>query len=903
MSIASEIAAYNAVVNANVSSQTDPNSIDPTTVGDIGIDLANLLLPYIEKSNNQTIFSGNTLPTTLLGADLDLYYYKQPSFFEIYRKEAGVWVLKVNVPFGLQLPDGNLTVRTSISGFIVTATKGGWIISNVVYQKATQTQLTVNAADLNFGRIDLIYADTSNNIIYLAGVAQSIPVAPAQPANTALIDQVIVPSQSSGNTPYLLFGGEDPSASGLNFADSTGLINGGILTINANPALFDVSAGTAFFVDFTNPLVPIKKTVSFGPTSGISVPGLTTSPSSYIGVDGNGNIVQQVTPFTNTQRRSIAILGILIHTNLTNINAINAQGSIILAPADQLHDFMNAVGPLNLTGNKYSAASNNLTIQKTAGTIFKFGCNSNDFTNPHVVSQPAENPVTFRYRTRNGEVSGDTTNIIPGSYDNAGVITAVGAGQFTIQHITMFQSGLTRIQYGQNLYTSLAEAQAAAFSESFAVESNIAENGIFRAYLILKGNSTDLSNTTTCLFLEVPKFGGTSGNAGSALTAANIIAALGYTPLSPTTGIQNQFAVAQGASWWINGNARVQSPSNSNTLTFNVNNTDSFISGANNGTSLTIQAYVKTIFSTTASIVIPVGTTAQRPTPVDGDWRKNTTTGNVEFYHLATATWRNMMYMEGVVSNAIINQNSATQTANFIINGFAISNRVITRIGTAADTSALHVTLQTTAGTNRIGLGLTDTETGSGNTGSNLFLIRYDDAGAAIDLVLKLVRSTGFFGIGGITTPSERITQNGRHAFAATTVATLSAGQAKNWAQTVDGVTRMHTIDDAGNTGQIIQSGYGLKMPQRSVSATTTITLADYNLACDATSGTITVNLPTAASASGYEFTVIKTDGSVNAVTIDPNGAETINGASSVANTAQYMSKTFYSNGTTWFVK
>lgn len=64
-----------------------------------------------------------------------------------------------------------------------------------------------------------------------------------------------------------------------------------------------------------------------------------------------------------------------------------------------------------------------------------------------------------------------------------------------------------------------------------------------------------------------------------------------------------------------------------------------------------------------------------------------------------------------------------------------------------------------------------------------------------------------------------------------------------------------------------------------SVKTTTyTITTADYAIGGDATSGTFTITLPTAASAPGQEFLIVKVDASGNAVNVDANGSETING-------------------------
>lgn len=70
---------------------------------------------------------------------------------------------------------------------------------------------------------------------------------------------------------------------------------------------------------------------------------------------------------------------------------------------------------------------------------------------------------------------------------------------------------------------------------------------------------------------------------------------------------------------------------------------------------------------------------------------------------------------------------------------------------------------------------------------------------------------------------------------------------------------------------------------------------------CDATSGNITITLPTAASAgSGFMVWVKKTDASANTVTIDADGSETISGASTVVFTDQNNCAMVVSDATNW---
>lgn len=71
---------------------------------------------------------------------------------------------------------------------------------------------------------------------------------------------------------------------------------------------------------------------------------------------------------------------------------------------------------------------------------------------------------------------------------------------------------------------------------------------------------------------------------------------------------------------------------------------------------------------------------------------------------------------------------------------------------------------------------------------------------------------------------------------------------------------------------------------------------------CDATAAPVVVNLPLAASAKYRRITVKKIDASANAVTLDGSGAETIEGAATLATTTQYKAYTVQSDGTTWWI-
>lgn len=83
-----------------------------------------------------------------------------------------------------------------------------------------------------------------------------------------------------------------------------------------------------------------------------------------------------------------------------------------------------------------------------------------------------------------------------------------------------------------------------------------------------------------------------------------------------------------------------------------------------------------------------------------------------------------------------------------------------------------------------------------------------------------------------------------------------------------------------------------------------TATANDGILFGDASAGAFTFSLPGATSTiKGLELTFVKLDSSTNTITIDPDGTQTIDGASNYILYGQYQSVTIYCDGSNWLIK
>lgn len=71
---------------------------------------------------------------------------------------------------------------------------------------------------------------------------------------------------------------------------------------------------------------------------------------------------------------------------------------------------------------------------------------------------------------------------------------------------------------------------------------------------------------------------------------------------------------------------------------------------------------------------------------------------------------------------------------------------------------------------------------------------------------------------------------------------------------------------------------------------------------CDCVGGAITLNLPAVATSAGFEYAIKKIDASVNAVTINPNGGETIDNDPTATIDSQYTSVQIICDGSEWWI-
>jgi hypothetical protein len=132
-----------------------------------------------------------------------------------------------------------------------------------------------------------------------------------------------------------------------------------------------------------------------------------------------------------------------------------------------------------------------------------------------------------------------------------------------------------------------------------------------------------------------------------------------------------------------------------------------------------------------------------------------------------------------------------------------------------------------------------------------------------------------------------------------------SAGRAEIWLS--DRAYKIVLTTSADVEIWSVDNYTGRNPPSNVLSKTTNYTVTtsdgkDVLVKSDASGAAFTVTLYTSVANSGRIVRVVKTDTSANVVTVDANGAETINGQTTIALTVRYDTVSLISDGTGWFV-
>lgn len=298
---------------------------------------------------------------------------------------------------------------------------------------------------------------------------------------------------------------------------STGVDSGGVLTINANPALVDISAATGWVHNYNSQAVPgpVNPQLTFVTYPGaVGVAPLPGPTVTYWLVDSAGALVQQATRPTQTQVRTHLVLGATAQTGGIVFDVMRTavpMGQV----ANQLVDLIASLGAFVANGTGIVSPNGvNRMINVTGGPIFAYDSGlPAGYQSPHLSNLAAQAPANFHYATATTNLPAlvnlvDVANFDPGG---AGAVVAIGGGANTSTLHRVF--GISRpnindqisIQYGQAAYASLTAAIAAIGAETFTVNPNLVGEP-FLGWIAATRTAVNLSDPTQARFIRASRF-------------------------------------------------------------------------------------------------------------------------------------------------------------------------------------------------------------------------------------------------------------------------------------------------------------------------------------------------------------------------------------------------------------
>lgn len=299
---------------------------------------------------------------------------------------------------------------------------------------------------------------------------------------------------------------------------STGIVAGGELTANAlNPKAIDIAPFKGYIVDYiTDQFAPSVTPITTSSTITVELDATAqTRTITFWLMDALGNIIQQDSPPTNTQRRTHLQLGSSGYGVVTGaVFFAQSTPTILFQPVNQLYDLMYALGAFSVTGNLVGSNGANLTLSKTIGTVFSTAFSHELVpSDPHITMLAAQAPVTFTHRTRLTSFTSPLTTVLDVSnYDNNGVLTPVGGGALSSTNFRVFATGSSAeqlqivVQYGQAVYSSLANAVANIRAGSFIVNPVLSRATALIGYVSVTRTATNLSDPTQAVFTKASRF-------------------------------------------------------------------------------------------------------------------------------------------------------------------------------------------------------------------------------------------------------------------------------------------------------------------------------------------------------------------------------------------------------------
>jgi hypothetical protein len=413
------------------------------------------------------------------------------------------------------------------------------------------------------------YATTSSYLtllqqqIILSGSLKLDPTQDPDPIGLDLDSTVLFQSSSNTALGYDLYVRQNGNLVKWKWIEGileTGLLYGGAVTYSGSNVF--VSPGSGIIVDHNattgSEISPMIEYITWNAITQ-SITNIASQQVTYLYIDNNGTLQQQSTLFTSQQYHDYIPLGAVGHFDFTQVSAFGGGVQTAYDQISQMSNFVDAFGPLKVSGYGITGQPGSLRLSIGSGISFIHGGfyqNNPEF--PSQITTPAVPTASFAYLYRSGSgVQFDTnggnfyTALRPEFYDpGTGITGSVSNNDWTIQRLYSDpKTGIIYLYYGQNIYPDYLTAVADLSTDSFTEGDTFAFT-TFIGFLILKSNTSDITDTSDNKIVPAGLFRGSGQGSGGGIALSNLD---DLTDVSITSPVNGQ-ALIYNSGIWQNGN-------------------------------------------------------------------------------------------------------------------------------------------------------------------------------------------------------------------------------------------------------------------------------------------------------------------------------------------------------------
>jgi hypothetical protein len=339
---------------------------------------------------------------------------------------------------------------------------------------------------------------------------------------------------------------------------NTGLLYGGVVTYSGTDVF--VSPGSGIIVNHNattgSEISPIVEYVTWNAITQ-SITNIATQQVTYLYIDNTGTLQQQSSRFTNEQYHDYIPLGAVGHFDYTQVSAFGGQVQTAYDQIAQISSFVDAFGPLKISGYGITGQPGTLRLSVGSGISFIHGgFYEEDPELPSQITTPAQATASMAYVYRSGSgVRFDTnggnlyTQLKPGFYDpGTGVTGSVSNNDWTIQRVYSDpKTGVLYVYFGQTIYPDFLTAVADLSTDPFT-EGDTFDFTTFIGFLVLKSNGTNITAADNKI-VPAGLFRGSGQGSGGGVAISNLDDLTDVSITGPTNGE----ALIYDSGIWQNG--------------------------------------------------------------------------------------------------------------------------------------------------------------------------------------------------------------------------------------------------------------------------------------------------------------------------------------------------------------